>query len=95
MTCKFWREVFAAFPLLLVGVPAFAQDTGLKLCASWGLVSFYGANRRRGCRAPGYLRSRPFGRLILTPAHTIAAFLSRPDRKPPSNEAEARRYCLL
>jgi Lipocalin-like domain len=31
----------------------------------------------------------PFGRLILTPAHTIAAFLSRPDRKPPTDDAVA------
>jgi hypothetical protein len=33
----------------------------------------------------------PFGRLILTPAHTMAAFLSRADRKPPTDDAEAAR----
>ena len=33
--------------------------------------------------------ARPFGRLILTPARTMAAFVSKPDRKPPGNEAEA------
>jgi hypothetical protein len=31
----------------------------------------------------------PFGRLILTPAHTMAVFLSRPDRNPPTDDAEA------
>jgi hypothetical protein len=31
----------------------------------------------------------PFGRLILTPAHTMAAFLSRPDREPPTGDTEA------
>ena len=31
----------------------------------------------------------PFGRLILTPEHRMAVFTSRPDRKPPTNDAEA------
>jgi hypothetical protein len=33
----------------------------------------------------------PFGRLILTRVHTMAAFLSRADRKPPTDDAEAAR----
>jgi hypothetical protein len=37
MTRKSRREMFATFPLLLIGLPAFAQNIGDKLYGSWRL----------------------------------------------------------
>jgi len=81
--------MFAAFPLLLVALPTFAQDIRDQLYGSWRLVSFKAQIVGEDAEPRDIFGPAPFGRLILTPAHTMAAFLSRPDRKPPSNDAEA------
>jgi hypothetical protein len=81
--------MFAALPLLLVGFPAFAQDVADELYGSWRLVSFKVKMVGEDVDPRDIFGPAPFGRLILTRAHTMAAFLSRPDRKPPTNDAEA------
>ena len=55
MTGKSRRAMFAAFPLLLIGLPAFAQDIGEKLYGSWRVVSF---NIRRPKGPPKRRRRR-------------------------------------
>ena len=40
MTGKSRRATFAALPLLLIGLPAVAQDIGEQLYGSWRVVSF-------------------------------------------------------
>lgn len=89
MTRKSRRAMFAALPLLLIGLPTVAQDIGEKLYGSWRLVSFKAQIVGEDAEPRDIFGPAPFGRLILTPTHTMAAFLSRPDRKPPSNDAEA------
>jgi hypothetical protein len=89
MTRKSRSVMFAALPLLLIGLPAVAQNIGEKLYASWRLVSFKAQIVGEDAEPQDIFGPAPFGRLILTPTPTMAAFLSRPDRKPPSNDAEA------
>jgi Lipocalin-like domain len=80
----------AAGLLVLLSWPALAQDdVEARLFGSWRLVSFkiiVDGDEKGSGEAFG---DHPFGRLILTPRHTMAAYLSRPDRKPPTNQADA------
>jgi hypothetical protein len=75
---------------LLVSRPGLAQEgAGARLYGSWRLVSFQMQVVGEDAPPRDVFGPNPFGRLILTPEHTMAAYLSRPDRRPPSNEAEA------
>jgi Lipocalin-like domain len=79
----------AALSMLIVGRPAIAQDAGDQLFGSWRLLSFNVQIVGEDAQPRDFFGPSPFGRLILTPAHTMAVFLSRPDRKPPTDDAEA------
>jgi Lipocalin-like domain len=82
--------MLAAWLMLIVGGPAaIAQDLSNQLYGSWSLVSFKAQIVGEDSAPRDVFGPSPFGRLILTPAHTMAAFLSRPDRKPPTDDAEA------
>ncbi len=85
------RQAFATLTLLalLLPRPCLAEDTAARLVGSWRLVSFQ--IKAVGDDAPprDVFGPRPFGRLILTPAHTMAVFIAKPGRKPPATEAEA------
>jgi hypothetical protein len=83
------RKILAALAMLIVGPPAIAQDSGDQLFGSWRLLSFKAKIIGEDTEPRDVFGPSPFGRLILTPAHTMAAFLSRPDRNPPTNDAEA------
>jgi hypothetical protein len=83
------RIIVAALSLMLVGLPALAQDSIDRLYGSWRLLSFKAQIIGEDADPRDIFGPTPFGRLILTPAHTMAAFLSRPDRKPPTDDAEA------
>jgi hypothetical protein len=65
------------------------KDAGSQLFGSWRLVSY--ELRVVGEEEPAkqVFGPHPFGRLLLMPSHYMAAFLSKPDRTPPSNEADA------
>jgi Lipocalin-like domain len=75
--------------LIAVSGPAFAaEETGQKVFGSWRLISFQVQFSDEN--APTELFGpHPFGRLILTPEHYMMAYLSTPDRKPPTNDTEA------
>jgi Lipocalin-like domain len=81
--------ILAALSMLIVGPPAFAQEAADQLVGSWRLLSFKAQIVGDDAEPRDFFGPAPFGRLILTPAHTMAAFLSRPDRKPPTDDAEA------
>jgi hypothetical protein len=89
MTRKTRRAPFAVLLLLLLGLPAVAQDVANQLYGSWRLVSFKAQIVGEDAEPRDIFGPTPFGRLILTPAHTMAAFLSRPDRKPATDDTEA------
>jgi hypothetical protein len=65
------------------------QDAGAQLYGSWRLISFQVKIVEEDAPPREIFGPHPFGRLVMTPEHTMAAYLSKPDRKPPSNEAEA------
>ena len=65
------------------------EDAGTQLIGSWRLVSYELKVVGEDAPAREVFGPHPFGRLILMPSHYMAAFLSKPDRKPPTNEAES------
>jgi hypothetical protein len=75
--------------LWIVALPAAAQDPVDQLYGSWRLLSFKAQIVGEDDAPRDVFGPSPFGRLILTSAHTMAAFLSRPDRAPPTNDTEA------
>jgi hypothetical protein len=83
------RKMLAALAMLIVGSPAIAQDSADQLFGSWRLLSFKVQIVGEDAEPRDFFGPSLFGRLVLTPAHTMAAFLSRPNRKPPTNDAEA------
>jgi Lipocalin-like domain len=83
------RIMIAALAMLVVGPPAVAQDSADQLYGSWRLLTFKAQIVGEDAEPRDVFGSSPVGRLILTRAHTMAAFLSRPDRKPPTDDADA------
>jgi hypothetical protein len=67
------------------------DDIAAKLIGTWRLISFKvqvvgeSTDDTRDMLGP-----QPFGRIIITPEHTMAVYIAKEDRKgPPANEAEA------
>ncbi len=85
------RQVPGALILLalLLPQPSLADDAAAQLVGSWRLVSFQVKVVGEDAPPRDVFGPHPSGRLILTPARTMAAFISKPDRKPPTSEAEA------
>ena len=85
------RRALCVLTLLasLLPQPSLADDAAPRLIGSWRLISFQTKVVGEDAPPRELFGPRPFGRLILTPARTMAAFIAKPDRKPPANEAEA------
>ena len=86
---NFLTASLVAFALLHAQSGIAEEDAGSQLFGSWRLVSY--ELRVVGDEQPA---KQVFGtyrlcRFINTPSHYMAAFLSKPDRKPPTNEAES------
>lgn len=80
---------FLVLSSLLLSLPGLAEEPpGAQLFGSWRLVSY--KMHVVGEDAPTWdlFGPQPFGRVILTPEHFMMTYLSRPDRKPPTNEVE-------
>ncbi|HEX6013951.1 MAG TPA: lipocalin-like domain-containing protein [Geminicoccaceae bacterium] len=75
--------------LLLSRLGLAQEAAGARLHGSWRLVSFQMQVVGEDAPPRNVFGPQPFGRLVLTPERYMAAYLSRPDRKPPSNQAEA------
>lgn len=85
---RYAAALVVLFPFLL-SHPGFAEEAAsARLVGSWRLVSFKVQVVGEDAPPRDILGPHPFGRLIMTPEHTMAAYLSKPDRKPPANEAE-------
>ena len=80
------------FCLLALSRAAYAaDDVSQKLIGTWRLISFKVQVVGEGTDTPrDMLGPQPFGRIIMTPEHTMAAYIAKEDRKgPPTNDAEA------
>lgn len=76
--------------VLLPSQPGIAEDdAGSYLVGSWRLVSYELRVVGEDGPARQVFGPHPFGRLILLPSHYMAAFISKPDLVPPTNEAES------
>ena len=77
--------------LLMLARPAYADDEpAKKLIGSWRLISFKVQVVGESAEPRDVLGPEPFGRIIITPEHTMASYIARQGRKgPPANDAEA------
>jgi hypothetical protein len=77
--------------LVLWAIPGLAEDDSAAnaLVGSWRLLSF--ELRVVGDDGPPRhpFGEHPIGRIVITSAHTMVAFISAAGRKPPTNQAEA------
>lgn len=81
--------ILVAISAVLAGYPAYAdQDPAKPLYGVWRLTAFQtqvvGEATPRESFGP-----HPFGYAIFTPEHRVMFYLSKPDRKPATNDAEA------
>lgn len=80
---------FLVLSSLLLSCPGLAEEPpGARLFGSWRLVSFKVHVVGEDVPSRDIFGPQPFGRIILTPEHFMMAYLSRSDRKPPTNEVE-------
>ena len=81
----------AAVALLTLTEPAYADDEAAKkLIGSWRLISFEVQVIGESTEHKDMLGPEPFGRIIVTPEHTMAAYIAKQARKgPPTNDVEA------
>jgi len=87
------RHIAAALAALLLTFarPVYADDeTAKKLIGSWRLISFKVQVIGESAEARDMLGPEPFGRIILTPEHTVGLYIAKQGRNgPPTNDAEA------
>ena len=82
--------VLLVLSLLALSRPGLAEDgAGKQLFGSWRLISFKVQVVGEDGPPREIFGPHPFGRIILTPDHHMAAYLSKPDRQPAANAAEA------
>jgi len=80
---------FLALAVALFSQPGFTNDkNSTQLLGSWRLISFQIMAVGEEAPTKEVFGPHPFGRLIMTPEHYMAAYLARPDRKLPTNETE-------
>ncbi|HEY1782786.1 MAG TPA: lipocalin-like domain-containing protein [Roseiarcus sp.] len=68
---------------------AFAEDTSARLFGSWRLISFRLKVVGEGGQPQEIFGPNPIGRIIFSSEHRVVVFISRADRRPPTNESEA------
>jgi hypothetical protein len=83
-TCIIWLFLGAIFAW-----SAEAEDASTKLIGTWRLVSFQIKVVGEDGASKDIFGPNPFGRAIFSPEHYVIVFISRPDRRPPNNDAEA------
>jgi hypothetical protein len=79
-----------AFVVALLVLVAHAEiDNAAPLFGSWRLVSFQLKLIGEDGPPQEVFGSHPFGRIVFAPDHHMSVFISKPDRKPPADQAEA------
>ena len=68
---------------------ALAEDPSARLFGSWRLISFRLKVIGEDGEPKDVFGPNPIGRIIFSPEHRVVVFISRADRRPPMNPAEA------
>jgi Lipocalin-like domain len=86
-------SLFLVLCSLLLCPPGFAQDeSAARLFGSWRLISLTVKTVGSDASPSEIFGPHPFGRLILTPEHYMATYISASDRKPFGKETEATAF---
>lgn len=83
------RYVWLLLAILFAWPAAADEDASAKLVGAWRLISFQLHVVGEGSESKDIFGPSPFGRIIFSPEHYVIVLISRPDRHPPSNEADA------
>lgn len=79
----------AAVLAILFATSALAEDPSARLFGSWRLISFRLKVVGEDGEPKDVFGPNPIGRIIFSPEHRVVVFISRADRRPPTNAAEA------
>jgi hypothetical protein len=82
------RYVLALLAIFLIQ-SALAEDPSASLFGSWRLISFQLKIVGEEGEPKDIFGPNPIGRIIFSPDHRVVVFISRADRRPPTNESEA------
>jgi hypothetical protein len=82
------RYVAAVLAIFLTR-SALAEDPGARLFGSWRLISFQLKIVGEEGEPKDIFGPNPIGRIIFSPEHRVVVFISRADRRSPTNESEA------
>jgi hypothetical protein len=83
------RSVVAFLVIFLAGSALAAEDMSARLLGSWRLISFQVKIVGEEGKPKDIFGPNPIGRIVFSPEHRVVVFISRADRKPPTNESEA------
>ena len=87
---------FVALLAVFIARSALAdEDAGARLFGSWRLVSFQLRIVGEEGGPKDIFGPNPIGRIIFSPEHRVVVFISRADRRPPTNEPEAGGATVL
>jgi hypothetical protein len=82
------RYVLALLAIFLTR-SALAEDPSASLFGSWRLISFQLKIVGEEGEPKDIFGPNPIGRIIFSPEHRVVVFISRADRRSPTNESEA------
>ena len=74
---------------IVFATSALADDQSAPLFGSWRLISFQLKVVGEEGQPKDIFGPNPIGRIIFSPEHRVVVFISRADRRAPTNEAEA------
>jgi hypothetical protein len=83
------RYVVALLAIFLTQSALADEDLSAKLFGSWRLISFQLKIVGEEGQPKDIFGPNPIGRIIFSPEHRVVVFISRADRRSPTNESEA------
>ena len=83
------RYALALLAIFLTRSALADEDVSARLIGSWRLISFQLKVVGEEGEPKDIFGPNPIGRIIFSPEHRVIVFISRADRRPPTNESEA------
>jgi hypothetical protein len=82
------RYIVAFLAIFLTQSALADKDASARLFGSWRLISFQVKVVGEEGEPKDIFGPNPIGRIIFSPEHRVVVFISRADRRPPTNEPE-------